>query len=195
MNFDFDAPYDDADPWGFRSRWYESRRRALVLACLPRQRFAHALELGCANGEMTASLAGRADALLALDASARAIALARQRVTAPHVRLAQAELPREWPAGRFDLIVLSEIGYYLSPADLRATADAMCAALAPDGVVLAAHWRHPFEGKTATQEQVHATLHERLALERLGGYLDADLCIDVLAADTRSIATREGLAP
>ncbi|MBP8923960.1 MAG: methyltransferase, partial [Thauera sp.] len=97
MNFDFDAPYDDADPWGFRSRWYESRRRALVLACLPRQRFAHALELGCANGEMTASLAGRADALLALDASARAIALARQRVTAPHVRLAQAELPREWP--------------------------------------------------------------------------------------------------
>ncbi len=55
----FGAIYRDDDPFGYRERWYEARKRDLLLASLPRARFAHAWELGCSNGELTAALAPR----------------------------------------------------------------------------------------------------------------------------------------
>ncbi|CTP90850.1 hypothetical protein XTPLMG728_2708 [Xanthomonas translucens pv. poae] len=32
----FGAMYRDDDPFGYRERWYEARKRALLLASLPR---------------------------------------------------------------------------------------------------------------------------------------------------------------
>ncbi|MET0989618.1 MAG: PIG-L deacetylase family protein, partial [Glaciihabitans sp.] len=44
----FDAAYSRrADPWGFETRWYESRKRALTVASLPAERYESALEIGC----------------------------------------------------------------------------------------------------------------------------------------------------
>ena len=54
------------DPWSFRTRWYEKRKRELTLASLPRQRYQRVFEPACANGELSAQLAERSDALLAL---------------------------------------------------------------------------------------------------------------------------------
>ena len=38
------------DPWQTRTSWYERRKRDVVLACLPRDRYAHAAEPGCGLG-------------------------------------------------------------------------------------------------------------------------------------------------
>ena len=51
----------DADPWRVRQRWYEERKRALLLASLPQRRYRHAYEPGCGNGELTAELARRCE--------------------------------------------------------------------------------------------------------------------------------------
>ena len=101
------------DPWGFRTRWYESRKRALTLACLPAARYARAFEPGCANGELTAALATRCDQVLASDGVAAAVLLAQQRLNGlglTNVSVAQAWVPQDWPAQTFDLIVFSEFG-------------------------------------------------------------------------------------
>ena len=45
-------------------------------------------------------------------------------------------------AGRvFDLIVLSEVLYFLSPADIAKVADRVCATLDAKGIVLLVNWR------------------------------------------------------
>ena len=40
----------DQDPWAFRQRWYEQRKRAITLASLPRRHYRSIFEPGCANG-------------------------------------------------------------------------------------------------------------------------------------------------
>ena len=53
----FDRLYADADdPWGLGTRFYEQRKRSLLLASLPRPRFDSAFEPGCATGLLTAEL-------------------------------------------------------------------------------------------------------------------------------------------
>ena len=43
---------EEADPWGAESRWYEQRKRDLVLAMLPRPDFDRTLEIGCSTGAL-----------------------------------------------------------------------------------------------------------------------------------------------
>jgi chemotaxis methyl-accepting protein methylase len=60
-----------------------------------------------------------------------------------HVRVEQRDITREWPGGRFDLIVLSEILYYFGAHDLEQVLKRAATALDPEGTLLAVHWRHP----------------------------------------------------
>lgn len=182
------------DPWGFRSRWYEARKRALTLACLPAARYRRGFEPGCANGELLAALATRCDALIGSDGIAEAVALARARVAdQPQVEVAVGWVPDDWPAGDFDLIVVSELGYYLDDAQLAAVACQARAALGDDGSFLACHWRHPIEGCARTGDAVHRLLHEALGLPRVVHHEERDLVLDVWSADRRSVAEHEGL--
>ena len=59
----------DPDPWQVASRWYERRKRDLLLAALPRERYAHGFEPGCGNGETTQRLLQRCERLCAVDFS------------------------------------------------------------------------------------------------------------------------------
>ena len=47
---------EEADPWGAESRWYEQRKRELVLAMLPRPDFDRTLEIGCSTGALAEAL-------------------------------------------------------------------------------------------------------------------------------------------
>lgn len=76
----FDSIYRQLDPFGYGTRWYEKRKRDILLATLPRQGFARGWELGCSNGEATCGLAARCERLLATDMSAAAVQQAKQRV-------------------------------------------------------------------------------------------------------------------
>ena len=146
---DFEAKYQkDGDPWGYLDSWYERRKYAVTLACLPRERYRLVWEPACSIGVLTGLLASRADRVLASDGSATAIAAARASrlpVGAGAVDWSVQVLPARAPAadGSVDLVMLSEILYYLPPdqrAELLAAAQDV---LAPGGDLVVVHWR-PF---------------------------------------------------
>jgi trans-aconitate methyltransferase len=181
------------DPWGFRDRWYEQRKRALTLALLPEPRYATAYEPGCSIGVLTQELAERCDRLLATDLAASAVSAARLRCAhLPHVRVDQASVS-DWPEGPFDLVVLSELVYYLSAEE--AAALARTAMRTP--TVLAVHWRHPVADYPMTGDQADTILHaaaDAHGKARLTHYEDADLVASVWCDDPRSVAARGGLS-
>ena len=190
----FDALFRDSDdPWHFKTRWYEARKRALTLACLPAARYAHGFEPGCANGELSAELAQRCDRLLLSDISQRAVELARARLAdVPHATVVQAQLPRDWPDASFDLIVISELGYFLDVKSLDALANLTRASLRTGGTVLACHWRRPIQGCALDGDSVHSRLSLRMNLTVLTELREADITLHVWSDDARSVAQREG---
>ncbi|MCQ2996951.1 nodulation S family protein [Pseudomonas syringae] len=182
------------DPWAFKKRWYERRKRALTLAALPRERYGSVFEPGCANGELSADLATRCDRLLVCDTNRSAVELARQRLaTFTQVEVMHGRLPEQWPDGRFDLIVFSELGYYLDEQDLNSWIDRALASLTDDGQVLACHWRPQIDGCPMDAQKVHAILAARLEMPRIFSHEEADFFLDVWSRDERSVAERENL--
>ncbi len=177
----------EPDPWGVDERRYERRKRALSLAMLPRDRFARGLEIGCSVGALTADLAPHCDALVALDSSSSAVESARGRLAAGRstgqVEVRLADVPAEWPEGVFDLIVVSEIGYFLSPRDLDELAERIEGSLAPDGVLLLCHWRHRVVGWPLNGGQVHAAVEKAQLRPVQARYSERDFEALVLCAD------------
>ncbi|WP_421742409.1 PIG-L family deacetylase [Cellulomonas sp.] len=189
----FDATYGrHEDPWGYTDRWYEERKRALTLAALPGTRYGRVLEVGCGIGVLTAQLAERADDLLAVDVSTAAVERARERV--PGVRVEVADIASRVPEGLFDLVVLSEVGYYLDRPTLARVLGELRAQLAPGGTLLACHWRHPVAAYPLSGDDVHRLLRRTTDLTLLAEHRETDLLLDVYADDPRSVAERTGLA-
>ena len=95
----FDALYSDAaDPWGIEQGWYEERKRGVVLAALPRRRYARAFEPGCASGALSVGLAERCDELVCWDPAERAVEATRARLAdRPGVRVERGALPERAP--------------------------------------------------------------------------------------------------
>ncbi|MDG9884191.1 class I SAM-dependent methyltransferase [Pseudomonas sp. GD04058] len=167
------------DPWAFRTRWYEKRKRELIMASLPRQFYERIFEPACANGELSAALAERCTELVCHDLDSTAVALARQRLGGlRNVQVGQGRLPGDWPGGSFDLIVLGEIGYYLDPEQWLQVIEQAAASLGEDGGLLACHWLHPIDGCPQNGRQVHALLEERLPLYRVLRHEEADFLLE-----------------
>ena len=173
--------YDESgDPWGFETSWYEHRKYALTLASLPRERYRSAYEPACSIGVFTRLLADRCDELLASDFVARAVAAARARVAAlPHVRVEQRETPREWPDGRFDLIVLSELAYFLRRAQLLELARCVGASLDAGGTLVCVHWRGPIEPWAVPVDEAHAILRDTAGLRSIARYSESAFLLEV----------------
>lgn len=191
----FDSLYADSeDPWDYRHRWYEARKRDLTLAMLPHQRYAQGYEPGCSTGELSRRLAGRCDRLLVSDGNASAVATASERLADQgHVEVRHLLLPSAWPQGSFDLIVISEIGYYLGTDGLDTLLAQAQRALLPGGVLLGCHWRHPIEGCALTGDQVHARMAALPGLHRLSQLEEADFVLTLWSSDPTSVARREQL--
>lgn len=146
----FDARYRaDPDPWGTLTDPYEQRKRRQTLdACGPGP-FAAAVDLGAGLGALAVELAPRCRALLALDASPTAVAAARRRLAhLPQAQARVAVLPDDLPPVPFDLVVASEILYYLDRPALDAVLGWLRMALVPGGRVVAVHW-------TGTADDLH----------------------------------------
>ena len=188
----FEGLHAHEDPFGYRHRWYEARKRALLLASLTREHYGSGWELGCSNGVLTHDLAARCGQLLATDLSARAVMQARRQVAGmQHVRVEQAWHPQQRPLGRFDLIVCSEMGYYLEPRDLCPLRDCLHEALEEDGLLVGCHWQVPFAEASSTADQVHAALGH--GLQEVFRYEDADVLLQGWARQQVSVAALEGL--
>jgi SAM-dependent methyltransferase len=157
------------DPWAFTTSPYEHAKYDATLAALGRETYAEALEVGCSIGVLTRRLAERCEALLSLDVAETALDAARARCAeCPQVRFLRAAVPAEWPPGRFDLVVLSEVLYFFAPGDLVRIAERLVAALKPGGEVVLVHWL----GETNFPLSADAAVETLIDLTR--GGLDAD---------------------
>jgi LmbE family N-acetylglucosaminyl deacetylase len=169
-----------ADPWSGES-WYERRKRAVVMASLPCERYRVAFEPGCGTGELTVALAGRCAAVSASDPVPDAVRRARARTAdLAGVRVDRAALPDAVPHDPIDLAVFSEILYYLDDATVLATLDRTLATLRPGGDLVAVHWRGwpPEAPRDATA--THRMLRDRPELSPLVEHTDADFVLLVL---------------
>ncbi|MBN9200455.1 MAG: hypothetical protein ABS61_02115 [Microbacterium sp. SCN 70-18] len=191
----FFATHDD--PWGFRSSWYEQRKRELLLATLPRATYDAGLELGCATGILTARLAERCAHLVAVDFAEGALtAAARELVGRDNVTLQTAALPHEWPDGEYDLVLLSEIGYFWNVADLDTAIDRITQSLAPTGHLIACHWRHPMPENPTGGDEVHERLRANSRWQSVAVHIEKDFVLEVFSPyPARSVAQEMGMLP
>ncbi|MFD2740083.1 class I SAM-dependent methyltransferase [Sulfitobacter aestuarii] len=107
---------DSDDPWNFAESAYEQGKFRATAAALSRPHYAAALEIGCGNGALARHLAPRCASYTGIDAVAKAIAAARRAL--PNARFEQRFFPCPLPPGAFDLIIISEFLYFLSPPDI-----------------------------------------------------------------------------
>lgn len=137
----FDALYEgNADPWDYAASPAEAFKRRAVGQMLGAARGGVCLELGCGNGTSTVALAPRFARLVAVDGAARAVALARDKVgESRRVQVLHRRLPEGFPHGHYDVIVASEVLYYLPPRARKSTLLAVRAALCPDGCFVVAN--------------------------------------------------------
>lgn len=188
---DFDAMFEQEDPWGFASLWYEARKRDVLLAALPDARYGRVFEAGCATGILTEMLAARADAVLAMDVAPRAVARARARLAGqPQVEVRAGTLPADWPEGSFDLVVLSELGYFFAREDWAATAERAAGAIGTRGTIAACHWLRPFDQRRLSTRCVHAAIARLPGLRRHVRHLEPDFLLEVWSRDTRALRQR-----
>jgi SAM-dependent methyltransferase len=144
----------DIDPWQFRTSEYERKKYQATLQSLTKPKYKSALEVGCSIGVLTRLLSPRCISLLAVDASATAIEAARA-INGSNVTFRVADISARFPAGTFDLIVLSEVLYYFDPTDLARVAGACANSIAHDGEIVLCHWLgdtdYPLTGVEASE--------------------------------------------
>ncbi|GJG87163.1 methyltransferase [Gemmatimonadetes bacterium T265] len=178
----FDDVYAaNADPWAFATSPYEAAKYTATLVALPRSRYRSGLEIGCSIGVLTRRLAGRCDHLLAVDVAAAALARARARTAdLPNVTLARVRVPDEDPGGAYDLVVLSEVGYYWAPPDLDRAADLIARRLEPGGHLVLVHWTPFVPDYPMTGDAVHDRLLAHSGFRRVAGRREEKYRLDVL---------------
>ena len=186
----FDALYDrDPDPWRFETSEYERGKYAATIAALSRPRYRFGLEVGCSIGVLTAELAPRCDRLLGIDVAEAALARARARLQhQPNVRFACRAFPGEVqadaPVDGFDLIMLSEVLYYLDAAALARAARITRTVAARGADILLVHWLGPTPDYPLTGDAAAETFIAALgpAVTTVFQAREAEYRIDLLRA-------------
>ena len=178
----FDDVYAaNRDPWGFESSEYERKKYAHTLSALPCERYARGFEIGCSLGVLTAQLALRCDSLLAVDVSEAALAQARARCAKlRQVDLRRMSVPREFGEGAFDLILVSEVAYYLGKADLITLGDLLAEHQPAGGDLMLVHFTPFVPDYPMTGDQVHEYFLGRPEWKHVEGCREEKYRLDVL---------------
>ncbi len=160
---DFEARYQaDPDPWGYTTSAYERDKYAATLAACGPGPFTQALELGASIGVFSAALAPRCRHLTTIDAAPTAVETARRRLTGtPGIRILEGTIPGAIPDGPYDLVVASEILYYLTAGELEATLDRLHNQTRCGTRLVAVHWRPDGPERPLTADIVHEMLRRQ----------------------------------
>ena len=147
----WDRFFAKRDPWNYSSD-YEQQKYRHTLELLPSGEIPRAAEIGCAEGVFTELLAPRVEALVAADISATALERARARCSAhAHVAFMQHNISVGMPGDAYDLVVCSEILYYLRDrAAVERFVGEIYRALRPGGYVLTTHSTMVSDDRSAT---------------------------------------------
>jgi cyclopropane fatty-acyl-phospholipid synthase-like methyltransferase len=138
----FEAMYAaDPDPWRFRTSAYEAAKYAATVAAIADRRYRSGLEVGCSIGVLSQQVAPLCDVFLGLDIAEAPLIEARSRCKdLSQVRFARMAVPEAWPEGGFDLILLSEVLYFLNLEDIATAASHVRRSLLAGGTVLLVNW-------------------------------------------------------
>ncbi len=156
----FEAKYrQKGDPWDFASSSYELGRYDTITAALAHRRYRRAFEPGCSVGVLTERLSRLCDVVEAIDFSPTAVRRARERCAyLPNVTILCASIADRISLEDCDLIVLSEMGYYLCLEEWRETVARLLSPMKPGGTVLATHWLGTSADHRISGDQVHEIL-------------------------------------
>ena len=138
----FDDVYrDNDDPWHFEKSEYERKKYEATINALNGNKFKNAFEIGCSIGVLTKMLAEYCSRLLSVDIADSPLLLAKNKLgDNPNVSFQKMAVPNQFPDDNFDLIVMSEVGYFLSVADLKKLKGEILSHLDKDGYLLLVHW-------------------------------------------------------
>ena len=178
---DFESLYQrDEDPWGYRARTYEREKyRATLAACGPGP-FDSGLELGASIGVFSALLAPRCRRLTTVDGAPTAVRAARELLARyPNVRVLLGAIPDVVPGDKVDLVVASEILYYLDPDDLSSTLERLSQVLVGGGRLVAVHWRPTGPDRPASAAAVHSALGSSQWLDEIEDRSTSDYLLNV----------------
>lgn len=178
---DFEARYrEQEDPWAYESSAYERAKYAATLAACGDGPFQEALELGASIGVLSAQLADRCERLTTIDGAPTAVAAARRRLARREgVQVILGTIPAAIPDGHYDLILASEILYYLEPGPLVETVERLRRLSAPGARLVAVHWRPEGAERPASAGEVHGMLHEQPWLRAVGSASTDDYLLDI----------------
>jgi SAM-dependent methyltransferase len=155
------------DPWNYLESRYELEKYQRTMSAIP-PHIEVGLELGCSIGVFTAMLAPRCLQLIGIDFSATAVAEARRRTESlPNVRIFRRDLPREMPAGSFDLIVCSELLYYWREEDVLECLSQIEARLNRGGRLVVVGWKGEDPETPLDAGSVRALLEAESSLEHV----------------------------
>ena len=156
--------HENPDPWDYHTSSYERQKYAATLAALPRASHDICLEVGCSIGVFTGLLAARCEHVVAIDFSQTALELARRRLRGlENVDLLRASFPEDTPPGSWDLIVCSEVLYYLQQPALEKAIGWIETQLSYGASVLAVSWRGVGREEPLLGDDVHDRLARELA--------------------------------
>lgn len=167
------------DPWDHAGRWYERRKYDLTVACLPRDGYRRAFEPACGTGLLTERLLTRCSEVVASDRHPRAVEVTRRRCPTERLEVTEGAVPQDWPSGRFDLFVISEVLYYLDPHGVSQVLDRVRDTAEPEADLVCVHYRPRPEDHRLTGDEVHAILEGRTELERLVAHEEDEFLLGV----------------
>ncbi len=180
-NYFEDVYKNSEDPWSFETSPYEKAKYEATIAALPNEKYNTALEIGCSIGVLTEMLAKRCNHLLSTDISEAPLQKARQRLqTFSNVEFQIAAIPDDYPGQKFDLVMMSEVGYYLSKPDLEKAKQKIVASLLENGNLILVHWLPFVPDYPITGDEVHELfLESDNRLKHLWGKREEKYRIDV----------------
>jgi protein-L-isoaspartate O-methyltransferase len=169
----FEEMYSDSpDPWGFGDSWYEHRKYDLTIASLTRHHYRRAFEPGCSIGVLSARLAERCDELVAMELLPSVAERAGTRLRdVPGAHVVPGSIPGDWPGGVFDLVVLSEVAYYLTDTGFDCMLRKLRGSLENGGTLVSVHYTLPTNYPLPGLE-VGRRLRELDWLTQAGQYLE-----------------------
>ena len=147
---------NNEDPWNYETSDYEKEKYEATIEALQKPVYKKALEIGCSIGVLTKMLSERCSSLLSIDINDVALQKAKQRLKDfPNVRFEKRIVPQDYPEDKFDLVLMSEVGYYLSMEDLKLAKEKIINSLQKNGDLILVHWLPFVHDYPLTGDEVH----------------------------------------
>ncbi|WP_221392460.1 SAM-dependent methyltransferase [Dyadobacter sp. NIV53] len=151
-----DVYRNNNDPWNFETSEYELNKYKATIRALARNSYKNIFEIGCSIGVLSEMLAPKCDQLLTIDAAEAPLVKARERLKKySNVSVQKMAVPDQFPDQKFDLILISEVGYYLAMSDLERLMEQILAHLETNGQLLLVHWTPEVHDYPLTGDEVH----------------------------------------